>query len=75
MIEGPFLWAIGSGILTAAFTGGIAFGTVKSALNGTRQRVKNVEEKVDILDEKMDGHAVSIAEVATKVGVLLDNRG
>lgn len=78
MLEGPILWAIGSGFVSAAFTGGVAWGTVKSALNGTRQRVRNVEEKVEALDEKMDEHQLEaikeITAVSTKVDLLLGDR-
>jgi len=71
MIEGTLLWAIGSGVLSAVFTGGVAWGSVRSALNGTRHRVRSVEEAVTILDGKMDDHSEKITTVATKVDLLL----
>lgn len=54
MFEGPALWAIG----TALFTGGIAWGSVKHAINGTK-------EQVDIIavDVKQNSHRLTKVEV------------
>lgn len=35
----PLIYAIGTGL----FTGGVAWGAVKVTLNGTKERVKNLE--------------------------------
>lgn len=61
MIEIPVIWAIG----TALFTGGVAFGGVKVALNGTRERIKLVE--VGYAD-----HSDRLARIETKVDLILD---
>ena len=56
MIEGPALWAIG----TALFTGGVAWGSVKVALNGTKKQV-------DDLGVKVDNNNVRLVKVETKL--------
>lgn len=62
MIEAPLFWAIGTGL----FTGGMAFGAVKVALNGTRDRVKTLEiQNV--------GQADRLARIETKIDYLVDN--
>lgn len=40
MIEAPLLYSI----FTAVFTGGLAFGGFKVALNGTKNRIQKLEE-------------------------------
>jgi len=74
LVEGTLLWAIGSGVVTAVFTGGVCFGSVRQALNGTRLRVKSVEDAVNVLDTKMDEHSEKITIVATKVDTLLGRK-
>ncbi len=59
MIEGPALWALG----TAIFTGGMAWGSVKVALNGTKK-------KVDILDIKVDKNNTRLTTVETKLDLI-----
>ena len=61
MFEIPVFWAIG----TVLFTGGVAFGGVKVALNGTRERIKLVE--VGYVD-----HSDRLARIETKVDLILD---
>lgn len=61
MIEIPVIWAVG----TALFTGGVAFGGVKVALNGTRERIKLVE--LGYAD-----HSDRLARIETKVDLILD---
>ena len=73
MIEGPLLWAIGTGI----FTGGVAFGGVKVALNGTRERVKTVEIAVDKnKDANTEAHkelGERLASIETKVDIVVEH--
>lgn len=65
-------------ISTALITGGVAYGTVKQALNGTRERVKNIEEnqriheKLD--DERFRDAADRLARIETKIDILLEKR-
>ncbi len=59
MIEGPALWALG----TAIFTGGMAWGSVKVALNGTKK-------KVDKLDVKVDRNNTRLTKVETKLDLI-----
>ncbi len=59
MIEGPALWALG----TAIFTGGMAWGSVKVALNGTKK-------KVDMLDVKVDKNNTRLTTVETKLDLI-----
>ena len=61
MFEIPMFCAIG----TVLFTGGVAFGGVKVALNGTRERIKLVE--VGYAD-----HSDRLARIETKVDLILD---
>lgn len=52
---------------SALVTGGVAWGTVKTALNGTRERVKNIEiEHWDQRDR--------LARIETKIDILLEKR-
>lgn len=59
-------------------TGGVAWGTVKTALNGTRERVKLIEEnqrvheKLD--EERFDDAADRLARIETKIDILLEKR-
>lgn len=59
MIEGPALWAIG----TAIFTGGMAWGSVKVALNGTKKQV-------DSLGIKVDSNNTRLTKVETKLDLI-----
>jgi hypothetical protein len=64
---------------TSAFlTGGVAWGTVKQALNGTRERVKNIEQNQydhEKLDEQRFGSAADrLARIETKIDILLEKR-
>lgn len=52
---------------TALVTGGVAWGSVKQALNGTRDRVKKIE--ADHGD-----HADRLARIETKIDILLEKR-
>ena len=61
MIEGPVLWAVG----TAIFTGGIAWGSVKHAINGTKERLGKVE------DTSSD-NTQRLTRVETKIDILID---
>ena len=61
MIEIPALWAIGATV----FTGGVAFGGVKVALNGTKQRVEKIEANQDRNNDRL-------ARIETKVDLLVD---
>lgn len=49
---------------TALFTGGVAWGTVKVTLNGTKARVEKLEEA-------KDDHTDRLARIETKIDILL----
>ena len=77
MVEwSPATWSV----LTAVFVGGAAWGGTKKALNGTRQRVKDVQEQLTVhIKEEHDADVETherIARMETKIDILLerDNR-
>lgn len=59
----PITWAL----VTTFFTGGAAFGGVKVALNGTRERVRKLE------DINVD-HQDRLARMETKIDYLVDTK-
>ena len=59
MIEGPIAWSL----LSAVFTGGVAAGGFKVAMNGTKRRL-------DTLEKKEDDAVLSRIEVAQKLSSL-----
>ncbi len=61
MIELPALWAIG----TVIFTGGAAFGSVKYALNGQKERLEKVEQA-------SSDNTQRLTRVETKIDILID---
>ena len=61
MIEGPLLWALSTGV----FAGGIAFGGVKVALNGTKDRVKQLELEAHLTTDRL-------ARIETKIDTLVE---
>ena len=61
MIELPAMWAIG----TALFTGGVAFGGVKFALNGQKERLEKVEHT-------SADNTQRLTRVETKIDILID---
>lgn len=63
MIEIPMLWAIATGLVA----GGMAFGGVKVALNGTRERVK-------CLEDQTAGQADRLARIETKIDLLIEHK-
>ena len=68
MIEGPLAWSI----LTAVFTGGVAFGGVKVALNGTKQRIDDLEEKEEGAVESRVIVAERLSSLETKIDMIYD---
>ena len=61
MLEGPAIWAIG----TAVFTGGVAFGSIKYALNGQKERLEKVEHT-------SADNTQRLARVETKIDILVE---
>ena len=58
------LMIAGSGALA---TGGVAWGSVRQALNGTRERVKRIESE-------HDDHKDRLARIETKIDILLEKQ-
>ena len=54
-------------IATGLFSGGAAWGAAKVALNGTRQRVKELEESDRLTIERL-------ARIETKIDLILEKR-
>jgi hypothetical protein len=65
-------------VSTALITGGVAYGSVKQALNGTRERVKKIEENQrnhEVQDEERFRDAADrLARIETKIDILLEKR-
>jgi hypothetical protein len=68
MIEGPIAWSI----LSAVFTGGIAFGGFKVALNGTKDRIDKLEEQEQDTQEHRVEVAERLASLETKIDIILE---
>ena len=68
MFEGPLMYSI----LSAVFTGGIAFGGFKVALNGTKRRLDKleaVETRAEV--ERLLTHE-RLASLETKIDMIYD---
>ena len=60
----------------SALAAGAAFGGVRMSLNGTRQSVLRIEEKVDRIDEQTQDNRVEISRLDSRCHALhrLDER-
>jgi hypothetical protein len=68
MIEGPLVYTI----MSAVFTGGIAFGGFKVALNGTKNRISKLEEVEKRAEvERLLVHE-RLASLETKIDMIYD---
>jgi len=71
-MEPAFAWTLG----TALFTGGVAFGGVKVALNGTRERVRGLERDTkhykELNNKAHNELGERLASIETKVDVVID---
>lgn len=68
MIEGPIVYTI----MSAVFTGGIAFGGFKVALNGTKKRIEMLEETESRAEvERLKTHE-RLASLETKIDMIYD---
>jgi len=68
MFEGPLAWSL----LSAVFTGGIAFGGFKVALNGTKERLDHLEEQEDNAVEARVEVASRLSSLETKIDMIYD---
>lgn len=68
MIEPGIVLAVGSILVS----GGAAYGGVKVALNGTRQRVQNLERAAELAAEARTEMGERMARVETKIDVLAE---
>jgi hypothetical protein len=65
------LWELWKVIGPVLAVGG-AWGGAKVALNGTRERVKKVEQRTDEQDKKLADQGETLARVETKVDILIN---
>jgi Sec-independent protein translocase protein TatA len=68
MIEGPIAWSL----LSAVFTGGIAVGGFKVAMNGTKDRIEKLEEQEQDTQEHRVEVAERLASLETKIDIILE---
>ena len=68
MIEIPVAWSIA----TAIFTGGVAFGGVKVALNGTKRRLDHLEEQEEGASVARGLIGERLASLETKIDMIYD---
>jgi hypothetical protein len=68
MLEGPLAWSL----LSAVFTGGIAFGGFKVALNGTKERLDHLEEQEDAAVEHRVEVGERLSSLETKIDMIYD---
>lgn len=70
------LLAIAKAVLPWAIAGGAAYGGVKQGLNGTRERMKSIDEKLDT--HIRDDHEIQtqmvegLTQVSTKLDTFID---
>jgi hypothetical protein len=68
MLEGPILYSV----LSAMFTGGVAYGGFKVALNGTKNRISKLEEVEERAEmERIKTHE-RLASLETKIDMIYD---
>jgi len=68
MIEGPIVWSI----VTAVFTGGVILGGVKVSINGTKQRLTDLESNEAGAQEQRIAVGERLSSLETKIDMIYD---
>lgn len=57
-----WIWPAATTIITAVFSAGAVYGTVKKTQNGAQETLNRIETKVDNVNEKVSKNTADIAE-------------
>ncbi len=68
MIESALAWKVA----TVLFTGGVAFGSVKVALNGTKRRLDQLEDNEQVGVDSRIKVAERLTAVETKIDMIYE---
>lgn len=68
ILEGPLVWSL----VSAGMTGAFAFGGFKVAMNGTKERLSNLEEQETKAVEHRVEVAARLSSLDTKIDLIYD---
>lgn len=70
----PITVSVITGVASAVFAAGGAWGAAKAALNGTRERVRVIDTKVDNVGKKLDSHIKDTTDRLARIETTQDHQ-